>query len=82
MEPEKLGLLDAIEKACKNPRKVSTLIARITDKIDRHEVLRKKRSGQPMNLQDMKALAKPKLVGKELAILRLMVQNLIQAHTE
>ena len=81
MEPEKLGLLDAIEAACKNPSEVSEFIARLAHKIDRYEIIKRKRAQQPMSLRDIMTLAEPKLSGERLIALKMVVEKLIQAHT-
>ena len=80
MEPEKLGLLSTIEGACKNPAEVSEFIARLAHKIDRYEIIRRKRAKQPMSLRDIMTLAEPKLSGERLAALKIVVQKLIQAY--
>lgn len=80
MEPEKIGLLSTIEEVCKNPAKVSEFIARLAHKIDRYDILRRKRAKQPMSIRDIMTLAEPKLSGEKLLALRTVVEKLIEAH--
>lgn len=80
MEPEKLGLLSTIEGACQNPSDVSEFIARLAHKIDRREIIKRKKEKQPMSLRDIITLAEPKLSGERLAALKIVVERLIQAY--